>query len=291
MDTMIAYGRRQRVLAGVLCLLGWWAGALPAAAQRFFLPLEVGDGVLLVDGSPKPYAASVRTHALFGRAFRFGPSVAVAFANPDVSWQAGVRVQVPVHVFRIEGVFNVAEIDLAAEALWGTEDRNPIGGALLLAVNRVVQFTVRGGYDLGQEAAYIGTSVGTDLTFLFGSQPTTALPPPVPRPPAEGCPGRIFTEARIRAQAAFSGNDALRDRTQHVLDDARLVSRLRAGTLAEAGTLLTNEGLAPLAQQVDDTLDAIRATPDCVGQNLDTRATLDALLAAWDRAVVLTGGR
>jgi hypothetical protein len=288
---MIANSWRLWVLAGVLCLLGGWVGVLPTAAQRFFLPLEAGDGVLLADGSPKPYVASVRTHALFGRTFRFGPSVAVAFANPDVSLQAGARVQVPVHVFRIEGVFNVAEIDLAAEALWGTEDRNPIGGALVLAVNRVVQFTVRGGYDLGQEAAYIGTSVGTDLTFLFGGQPTAALPPPVPRPPVEGCPGRIFTEARIRAQAAFSGNDVLRDGTGQLLNDTRLVSRFRAGTLADAGTLLTNEGLAPLAQHIDDTLDAIRATPDCVGQNLDTRATLDALLAAWDRAVVLTGGR
>lgn len=294
MYMMMASWQRKSILIGVLCLVGWWSTALPAEAQRFFLPIELAQGVLLPDGSPKPYMASVRAHGLvaLSEAFRVGPSVALAYANPKASFQAGGRAQVRLKAFTIKGVFTVAQVDLAVEALWGTEDRNPLGGALVFGINRVVHLSLRGGYDLGQEAAYLGTSIGTDLTFLFGGRPTAGTPNPIPAPPFEGCPALIYTEARIRAQAAFAADTALRDRTQAFLRDGLQVLRFRdSRNLAAAKGVLNAANLEPLAEQIDPTLGRMTNRAECQGMDLDTRTTRNALLSAWDRAVVLTGGR
>ena len=286
---------------GLALLLALLALALPCVAkgQQILLPVEVGDGVLLTEGSPKPFTAAARLHPALGvgRSSRLqvGLTGAVAYANPDVSWQGGGRLQFRLAEFEFMQRFRFAELGLAAEALWGTQDRNPIGGALVLSLNRLIQATVRSGYDLGQEAAYVGVGVGTDLAFWLGAGSPQPEPPDPIEPRFAGCTYAVYGEARLQAQSQFAEDDPLIDATRAFLQ-ANAETFLQQPSLPAARRFLMRQGLPELVQQIDATLNETEASNTCETEEVHPRDLGSGMLLrvfhdAWQVAVEQAGRR
>ncbi len=278
---------RQCFRLATCLLLSLLLAAPPAPAQTFFLPLEAGDGVLLPDRGTKPFLASARLHPTLGfgqrNALRIGLTGAVAYVNPEVSVQGGGRLWLRVHEVTALGRFPVAEVALAAEALWGTKQRNPVGGALIFGVGRLAQFTLRGGYDLEQEAPYLGVALGTDLSFLLGTRP----PPPSQNdlsPRFIGYQNALYVNARQRASASlFENADALIQAIQQ-LDRAAL---LRQPTLDTAKRFLEAQGLGTLATQIDDVLENAEQNARGEGLAIPTDQPLPWLLDTFHEAWIV----
>lgn len=287
--------RRLRYLAWLIVGL---VGIAPAHAQQVFLPVDLGEGVLLQDETPKPFIASVRFHPALGIGpedrFRIGPSFGAAFTNPGVSAQVGGRVQGVIKEVRVAG-FSVVRFDLAAEALWGTKDRTPLGGALLVSAGRVLRFSLRGGYDLGQEAAYAEAGIGTDLSLWLGIEKKAPRPPPIPIP-YTGCVFDVYTEAKVQALAGFEDDDgdpdaALIEALQAFLDRQGDAFQ-RQPDLTSAMALLGANDLDAMARQMEETLAFIERKPDCqtILPEISTRTLLEAFRTAWTEALRLQGG-
>jgi hypothetical protein len=140
---------------------------MPGLAQpRFFLGVEVGQGLFVADHPPHPFTASLRVHPMwrFGSARTAGVGLtsSATYVNPGMSWMGGGRISY--ELFRLTaGELRLASLHLAGEALWGTDDRNPVGGALIIEAGGVVQLTLRGARDLARDVSLFEISLGVDL--------------------------------------------------------------------------------------------------------------------------------
>lgn len=273
-----------------LCLLSSIVFTSPAIGQQVLLPLEVCDGLLFTERAPRPYVASLNLSALYRLAsqssFRVGPTVSLAYANPDASFQVGGRAQVQISQLKL-AVFTAAELSLAAEALWGTKDRNPVGGVLIFSVNRLLQLGVRGGYDLDQDAGYAGVALGTDLSFFLGINDRVGPETPV-REPFVGCAFEIFVEAKVQTLAAFD-DEGFRDRTSRFLGDNDSKDEfLNQQSLASAGQFLQSKQLDLLASQVATVPGSEFVQAGCEDTELDEKSILRVFTEAWDVAIELT---
>lgn len=102
----------------------------PAATQaqedegnfKYLIPFDVSTGVVFGRGSPNPFTLALRTYPslTFGRsaAWRFGPSVAVIYTNPQ--WDVGFGARGAVRLMAISRRLDVVDIGLylALEQLW-----------------------------------------------------------------------------------------------------------------------------------------------------------------------------
>lgn len=162
------------MLKPILATVAVALAAGPAHAQRCpwgdvttrcFVPVDVGQGPILNDGTPTPYTLAVRVNPAVGLgdggALRIGPAAAVAYSNPDWTVAGGARASLRLLRFGLPhwGLF------AGAEQLWGTHGTRP--GSASLVVNagavRVGGWVVR---DWSRETTSVQLSLGTDLSVL-----------------------------------------------------------------------------------------------------------------------------
>ncbi|MBX2819936.1 MAG: hypothetical protein KTR29_09660 [Rhodothermaceae bacterium] len=134
---------------------------------------EIYQGGTFVEGVD-PYSFSLRLQPTFGsNATHYGPSIALAYTNPDWAGQFGIQASFNVFDLDVEGVDAVL-LHLGIEGLWesesflGTQNRGMIGPKLKLDTG-AFQLGIRVNYDYITEAWGMGGWLGLGLNTLFGS--------------------------------------------------------------------------------------------------------------------------
>lgn len=139
----------------------------------FYLPLEIGQGGIFINGKPQLYKASLQTQFNIrvdarGK-LRMGPIGTLQYFSPDLELMGGGRISLMfLEKMNVGGVS--AGLHIAAEAQVGRKDRKTVGGALIADGFGLLQLTARVGRDLKADFTFFELSVGADLrTWLDGS--------------------------------------------------------------------------------------------------------------------------
>lgn len=167
--------------AAVVALLLTGAGTVagqdaPLERQRLGLPLDVAQGAIVSRGDPTPYTLSVRAvipELRFGEGgvLRLGPALSLSHTNPG--WEGALGLRTTVRLMQIFLPEN--GLLLAAEAAWGTGDRTPLTGALLVDLDGLVRFGPWVTREIQSGEWLLEVSIGADLIslgeFLFPDEP------------------------------------------------------------------------------------------------------------------------
>ena len=154
-----------------LTLLLLFAYTHQSYAQGMLWQAEIYQGGTFIDGVD-PYSFSLRLQPTLGtNDYHYGPTIALAYTNPDWAMQFGAQASFKVWGIDLEGV-DVAFVHLGLEGLWesdsflGTVNRGMIGPKLKLDTGPL-QLGVRASYDYVNEAWGVGGWIGLGLKTLF----------------------------------------------------------------------------------------------------------------------------
>lgn len=181
----------------------------PSPPVTFGLPLEVDGGAALGRETPAPFIASLRaspTFRLSGGRFELGPSVVVAYLNPEFEGLAGARAAVRVWNVQLPEA-PIASGFVSIDGLWGTRGGKQLLGSLRGDVGGVLIVSIFAGRDFGHHETLVGLRLGTDLTWLRGARRRTDFLPPAAPPAVEEARsdyyGIVSSLAQRDALAAF----------------------------------------------------------------------------------------
>lgn len=233
----------------------------PATASRatcsfslhaaFYLPVEVGTGTHIGAGSPVPWSFSARANptVALGRSGKLTLSGVGGrgFINPGWEWLYGGRVG-----FRpIQAPFGLLGVEVAVEAVWGSEGRNPGSLALTIDIGETLTLTARAGPDLGNGRGFFEVGFGLHSVWSPPSR-TLELPEMGGKPrfdelAAQGALTRLAALVVDDTDDPLMVDCVMVDNIERVLDLERGDPSL---SLAAFGTRLREGSLAGLAEEI-----------------------------------------
>lgn len=147
---------------------------------RGYLPLQVGTGAVIGAGSdPVPWSFSARLLPTLA----FGQSGTLRVAGvggvsyngstwyPLYGGSLGWRV--------VNAPLELLGVEVAAEAVWGVDDRFPLAAAVTLDLGTVLTLQARGTPNVGDDLGFLEVGFGVHLTTVARA----AFPPRDPQPP------------------------------------------------------------------------------------------------------------
>ena len=148
-----------------------------AQNRNFFLPVELGQGIIFTKGVDA-YTGSAQFHPALGfgdepKRLRIGGSLAITYINPEWTFLWGGRVSV--HIVKLvrrgahgEPHIRWGGIHLVGKALLQGDDFRRISGGVLFEVgDGIFQVSPQLGDDRTNGKKFLEVSLGTDMAVLF----------------------------------------------------------------------------------------------------------------------------
>ena len=157
-----------------ICALCVWGACFlviqPAAGQKFYLPLELEQGLAFAEGVD-PYRFSLRLHPTYGIGdgkWRVAVSSALVYTNPRWAWQGGGRISYKVATLQFQHT-DALSLHLGLEGLWesdrflGSQNRTLLGGSVMLNIFGPAVLGVRVQHDSFIDSWGLGGFIGFHL--------------------------------------------------------------------------------------------------------------------------------